>query len=306
MKKLLLFTVLLLIFFSTGFSQVSWEVDETQYEFSSSFIGYTEIDGIEATDTMDVLSVWSKGEIRGITKPLILNGSPRLYYLAMVYSNTSEDTLTFKFYDASEDSIYNLTNSANFKIDEIYGDFSTPYVFSNAYRNLLNGFGFVGISSSYVFEEETKSILISVPQGTDQSRLIADFDFQFATSVLVNGIEQINLSTVNDFTQALIYEVKTASGDYQFTVSVTTDTLTSLGEIPVSKTKVFPNPFREKIKVLTSEKESITILNENGQIVYNIDANMSEYNLSHLKKGAYLLVITSENGDFYSERILKE
>jgi len=87
----------------------------------------------------------------------------------------------------------------------------------------LTTYSFVGFPASpAVINEVTNSITVTLPSGTDVTNLIANFATT-GTSVKVNGVNQVNGSTANDFTNPVVYTVTAADAStklYTVTVSV--------------------------------------------------------------------------------------
>jgi len=74
-------------------------------------------------------------------------------------------------------------------------------------------------------DEIAHSIVLSVPYGTDVTSLVASFSTT-GIKVSVGGVTQQSGTTINDFTQAVIYTVTADDGSKQeYAVTVTVDTL---------------------------------------------------------------------------------
>ncbi len=88
----------------------------------------------------------------------------------------------------------------------------------------ITAFALAGKSGSNdgVIDEGKKTIAVGFPFGSDVTGLVATFATT-GSSVKVSGVEQVSGTTVNDFTQPLVYTVTAADGssvDYTVTVTV--------------------------------------------------------------------------------------
>ena len=107
------------------------EVNTKEFEFSMTFTGIVKIDSIETRDTSDRLAAYAGTELRGVVKPFYVDATDRYYFLLLVYGNTPNEDITFKYYDADEDQVIELSNLVPFEVNEARGTFSEPYIFSN-------------------------------------------------------------------------------------------------------------------------------------------------------------------------------
>jgi len=84
----------------------------------------------------------------------------------------------------------------------------------------ITAFSFASLSATGVIDEAAKSILVTVPVGTNVTALVATFTTT-GTGVTVNGTTQISGTTANDFTNPVVYTVTAAdTNTAQYTVTV--------------------------------------------------------------------------------------
>ncbi len=72
---------------------------------------------------------------------------------------------------------------------------------------------------------------------------------------------------------------------------------------------VYPNPFSDKVVVEYKDVVSIEVVNSIGQIVKNIDGNLSDkvtISTSELSDGIYILKITDVNGVVVTQKVIKK
>ncbi|MCF7921040.1 MAG: tandem-95 repeat protein [Candidatus Cloacimonetes bacterium] len=117
----------------------TWSVNPPDFEYNGSIWSKIQIDGVDCDDVSDILGAFVGEECRGVAS--FANGSvvdytyiPQFNHIAfmpMTYSNvTGGETLTFKFYDASADMVYNVNETIPFVADMTIGDGMNPFVFT--------------------------------------------------------------------------------------------------------------------------------------------------------------------------------
>jgi hypothetical protein len=105
----------------------------------------------------------------------------------------------------------------------------------------LSAFAFDDISTETTIDEEAKTIEVTVPYGTDVTKLKAAFTASAFSKVTVGGVDQVSGTTENNFSTAKVYKVTADDGtssDYTVTVNVTpieiTNTIKSISATAVS------------------------------------------------------------------------
>ena len=104
------------------------------YENSGSVVSIISIDGVENyTDDGDMIAAFVGGEQRGVSPALSL---PSFFgggynFQMLIYSNASTgETITFQYYDASSDTVYDILENIEFTANMIIGDNFDPYIFT--------------------------------------------------------------------------------------------------------------------------------------------------------------------------------
>ena len=113
-----------------------WDLNPPDYEYNGFIWGMVTINGIPAEDLNDMIGVFVGDECRGIAQQSDDSVQdytvPFGYYAFMpqVYSNVTDgEVMTFKFYDASADMIYDVEGELPFTADMVVGGGMDPYVF---------------------------------------------------------------------------------------------------------------------------------------------------------------------------------
>lgn len=132
--------VFMIILSGLLFAQVpeEWDFNFNEYEDLMTITSVVVINGIESTNTENVIAAFVNNECRGVGYTTETLGS-QLFFL-MIYSNTSDEAVTFKLYDAGIDSVVNVSNAITFSAGEGLGSVDEPYEFiANYYVNSVAG-----------------------------------------------------------------------------------------------------------------------------------------------------------------------
>lgn len=94
----------------SGWSQPDWKIDASNFEYNMNVIGVGFIECEEINDSQDMLAAFVGDELRGV-QYFNVESNQRMYVYMFIYSNRySGDTVQFKMYDASRDSIYEVSS----------------------------------------------------------------------------------------------------------------------------------------------------------------------------------------------------
>ncbi|WP_020529691.1 cadherin domain-containing protein [Flexithrix dorotheae] len=181
-KKSIAFIGLLYAFVFLSFGKIwaqapSWNVTPSDYDNSMIITAVLQLEGIESRDTDDMVAAIINGEVRGVAKPdTYLSGQDRYVAQLIVYSNESNEAITFKLYDNSMDTELNsVTLPITFIADAVVGGFNDPVIITD--NNLPTA---ISLSNSSLSENQSIGTEIGTLSSTD-----ADND-TFSYS-LVNG-----------------------------------------------------------------------------------------------------------------------
>ena len=96
--------------------------------------GTVVINGVESTNPENVIAAFVDNECRGVDTTIESQGNQ--FFFLMIRSNTNNETVTFKLYDAQIDSVLNVSNTVIFSVNEGIGTVDNPFEFiANYYVN---------------------------------------------------------------------------------------------------------------------------------------------------------------------------
>ena len=111
-----------------------WDVNLGDYTYDASVTSAVYFEGNNFGDEGDLLAAFSGDDVRGVADAVeLVNGPPGtdigsyIFFLTVVSDNNGE-TLTFKFYDSSEDSILDISDTFEFDADASVGNVIDPFV----------------------------------------------------------------------------------------------------------------------------------------------------------------------------------
>ncbi|MBL6445417.1 T9SS type A sorting domain-containing protein [Fulvivirga sp. 29W222] len=281
-----------------------WQVNPADYEYSMTFTGIVSVDTVENINAGSQIAAWVGNELRGTSDPIYVSATGRYYYQLLVYANTSGEVVTFSFYNADNDQVIDLENTEAFISDKNTGSFSDPYIFRNWENTTFNSFSFVGFDAEATINASTQQITITLPENTNVTNLVAEYQFDHAISVQVDGTEQESGVTANNFTSQVKYDISTGTHIYTWTVKVSVENtaITGLSKKQEAQLIIYPNPASDALYVKnldgTAEYE---ILDSFGKLVMN--GKLTHYvNVQGLTPGIYFIKV---NTAYHEVRMMK-
>lgn len=209
MKNLTTFFLTLLLSVNVALADTpDWAVNSPAFSNSMVIVGAIFTDKTESLDTNDIVAAFVNGEVRGVSHLSYQEDIDRYLAFMIVYSNTSNEQINFKLYDASEDQEFDVVTTLDFEVNGLVGDPGSPYVWSNQTLNdqtIVEAFSFpetLGISTI-----TTNEVIAPVTYGIDLSQLTASFAVSEGATVTISDQPQESGITTNDFTESVIYTV---------------------------------------------------------------------------------------------------
>ncbi len=122
----LLFVAVLLGSVGTTLAQApNWQVDFTAFEHSHNVTAAVLVGDARLSGSDHQLAAFVNGEVRGVAESTPVSGA-WLFFIS-VYGNASGEHVTFRAYDASSDTVYEIEQALDFSVNGISGSPSTPF-----------------------------------------------------------------------------------------------------------------------------------------------------------------------------------
>jgi hypothetical protein len=308
MKSIIItFVLFLLTSIGVKAGNPGWTVNPYAYQYSMTITGVLVIDHIESDDTADIIGAFSGQECRGFAKPLYILSLGRYIAFLMIYSDTaSGENVSFKIYDASEDSVKNATQIISFIPNNTVGLITNPYIWSNtglSHDAQILSYSILQQASLPVIDSSAHSVQLTVLHGTNMDSLVATFTLSpFAGAAIGTTIQQSGVTAVN-FTAPVVYTVTAEDPAYtqNWTVTVT--------EQPVLNTATdllnFTFPQQSGPAVIDTADHTVAIEVVNGTALNNLVAGFTLSPGAVAKIGGVLQLSNITHNNFTNPVIYK-
>jgi len=215
MKDLKKIVVILALSLTASIVQAlpAWTVDASAFSNTMTITGIVTIAGTELNSANDMVGAFVGTECRGVAHLLPSTVLGHSYAYLVIYSNEKAETVHFKVFQSSTDSIITLANSYMFVSDASVGTQAKPYIFS---ETAVNGSAIETIRFGVKDEEITidkslKTVAITFPDGTDLTSVTSTITTSAGSLATVNG-DVINTSTTFDLTKPMTIIVTAQDG----------------------------------------------------------------------------------------------
>ena len=108
-----------------------WDFNHRNFEYNGSVTIELE-DNIFNINENDQIGAFYNNECRGVTKAIICPLNSKIIFPLMLYSNNESEEISFKYYNALNDKIIDLTNKIIFNKDMHLNNALDPYIMTNA------------------------------------------------------------------------------------------------------------------------------------------------------------------------------
>lgn len=203
-------TLLLFIISSTVFGQSpDWSVNENKFQYTMSFEGFVNVDGKNLSSINDKVAAFVNGECRGSANLLYVPTENKYVVYLTVFSNTDNETINFKIYDSSNNSIKNVEKTKIFENNKHYGDLFQSYSFASPALKTdtkIIDFSFKDLNG-VTKTIEGSQITLYVGKETNVSALNALFELSPGAKLYVGTTNKISGSNTIDFNSPVQFQV---------------------------------------------------------------------------------------------------
>jgi hypothetical protein len=292
MKNYIHITLLFFILSSTVFGQApNWSVNENKFQYTMSFEGFLTVDGKTLTSPSDKLAAFVDGECRGIASPIYVASEKKYMVYLTVFSNTDNEVVSFKIYDAANNAVKNVEKTKIFENNKHYGDLFQSYSFASpslkTESEIIN-FDFKDLKTSKTITGS--QITMYVSKGVNVSALNAVFELSPGAKLFIGTANKISGSNSIDFTNPVQFQVLSEDQSVikQWTVTVKLGSATFYKKDAVCYAGGV-------IKVLYDENNVQADLAKNGVKVASQNIQNGQAVFDNLEVGKYTVSIGSTN-----------
>lgn len=291
MKNYIYSTIIFFLIISNAFGQSpNWSVNENNFQFTMTFVGFLNSDGIGLVNSNDKVAAFVNGECRGVANVIYVPSEKRYCTYLTVFSNTTNETISFKIYDSTNNIVKSIEKTIPFKNNEHYGNLFQAYSFASPALN--EGVEMLDVSFKDVIRNNIiivdSLITIYLNKGQQISALNTVFTTSLGANVYRGTTKQISGANTLDFTSPIIFNVLSENESKSKTWTI------------VVKTSLADATYYKKdaacyeggvIKVLFPvEKEEVS-LTRDGMILYNQIINNGQAIFNNLNEGIYRISV---------------
>ena len=145
----------------------------------------------------------------------------------------------------------------------------------------------------------------------EKSTLTLVFNKAYTGTIKIDGVtftpsNTEGLVTISSLPVGSHTILKGSGASYLFYMSVVSDSASEIESPEYLKISFFPNPVTDKLNIVSASLLlSVQIFTLSGQMIHQLDKNVSQVDLSHLPQGNYIVRLVTVDGAV-SKRIIKE
>jgi hypothetical protein len=128
MKRKLFYAAVLFLLKLNIYSQSpSWQVNESQFQYTMTTVAFLNINGTTLSSTEDKVAAFVDEELRGSVNLTYVASTNRYLAYLVIFSNSTNETINFKIYNSTSDAILDVPKTLNFAINQHYGNVFQAY-----------------------------------------------------------------------------------------------------------------------------------------------------------------------------------
>lgn len=209
MRNYIHIAILLFIISNTAFGQSpDWSVNENKFQYTMSFEGFLNVDGKTLTSSNDKVAAFVNGECRGIASPIYVQTEKKYVVYLTVFSNTDNEIVNFKIYDAANNAIKNVEKTKVFENNKHYGDLFQSYSFASpALKSETEIIDFSLKDLKAAKTIQGSQITLYAGKGTNVTTLNALFELSPGAKLFIGTSNKISGSNSIDFTNPVQFQI---------------------------------------------------------------------------------------------------
>lgn len=126
-------TFILTCFISIGLCAQApdWQVNENEFEHTMTMVAFLNVNATNLSSTNDRLAAFVGDECRGVANLIYVESTDGYYAFLTVFANSGSETVNFKIYDSTANTVIDADQVLPFEINRHYGSISADFGFSN-------------------------------------------------------------------------------------------------------------------------------------------------------------------------------
>ncbi len=291
MKKRAIILLFFLVSFGRLFAQIpTWKVNESDYQYTMTFVAKLNLDGVPLTNSNDLVGAFVGTTCRGVSKLTYVASANSYFAYLTVFSNTPDEVITFYLFDSSKIKITKVSKTIQFVAYQHLGNLFQSYSIAEPALNNkaeIVSFDFLNIKTITSLIS-SGSVKLGISQGNPLTDLTPVYVLSNGARLYKNRILQSSGTTSMSFSAPVTFEV--LSEDESTLVSYT---------VEVTPTLV-PAVFYKKdevcyeggvIKVLFPIEKENVVLTKGGFTLSTQSITAGQALFSNLTEGTYQISV---------------
>jgi hypothetical protein len=291
MKKRAIILLFFLVSFGRLFAQIpTWKVNESDYQYTMTFVAKLNLDGVPLTNSNDLVGAFVGTTCRGVSKLTYVASANSYFAYLTVFSNTPDEVITFYLFDSSKIKITKVSKTIQFVAYQHLGNLFQSYSIAEPALNNkaeIVSFDFLNIKTITSLIS-SGSVKLGISQGNPLTDLTPVYVLSNGARLYKNRTLQSSGTTSMSFSAPVTFEV--LSEDESTLVSYT---------VEVTPTLV-PAVFYKKdevcyeggvIKVLFPIEKENVVLTKGGVTLSTQSITAGQALFSNLTEGTYQISV---------------
>ena len=287
MKNYIFSVIALFLISSSIFGQSpNWTLNENNYQYTMTFVGFLNSDGNGLVNPNDKVAAFVNGECRGVANVIYVASQKRYCAYLTVFSNINNETVSFKIYDSAKNLVKNIDKTIAFKTNEHYGNLFQAYPFASPALKLgveMLDVSFTGIVKNNTVIEGSQ-ITVYLNKGQDVTALNANFGVSPGASVYIGTEKQISGANALNFTNPILFNVLSEDQSIIKQWTIVVKTATGISSYYKKDAVCYEGG---AIKVLFSVEKEAVVLNLAGVTLTTQIVNNGQVIFTNLAEGTY-------------------
>jgi hypothetical protein len=282
--------VLLLVAANVQGQSPNWSVNENNFQYTMTFVGFLNVDGTTLASANDKVAAFAGNECRGVANLIYVASQNKYFAYLTVFSNQNNETISFKIYNSAKNEIKNVEKTKNFTTNENYGNLFQAYSFASPALSTEAGLFNVGFKNvqSIDMAIEGNAVTVYLWPGQDLTALNTVFQLSPGAEMYSGTVKQESGANAVNYTNPVQFQVLSADQSVlkQWTVTVKTGS----GNVVYYKKdavcyeggaiKLLYSKEGEAVRLITGQLTLSTQAITNGQVVFN-----------NLNEGTYKVIV---------------
>jgi hypothetical protein len=295
MKKRAVIFIFFLLTFSRVVAQApTWNVIESNYQYTMTFVAKLNIDGVQLKNTNDLVGAFVGTTCRGVSGLTYVASEKTYFAYLTVFSNTPNEAISFQVYDSSKNKVTRVSKTINFLAQQHIGNLFQSYSIAEPALNnkaeiiSYNFFNINSISSII----SPGSVKVSISESYPLANLKPVYVLSNGANLFKNRVLQSSGTGFLSFVTPVTYEVLSED---ESTLSNYTVEVTPTPDPPLfyKKDAVCSTP--GAIRVRSKREGAIVQLSYNGKNKESKQIVAGEAIFTDLLIGTYVATIGTVN-----------